>query len=157
VVGPSVELPLLQAPGRGRTDLLAEYTFGRTGPRSLAFRRAVPSRGGNRLTELVATLDLRDPANWAVARPVVARLSGPAGAAADVRAVLRRIRVAGTTELYTSAYDDSSTGVSAALGEGLKLGGSVQLIHIRKRLLDARAWTPGSGARARADCLPQEE
>jgi hypothetical protein len=32
----------------------------------------------------------------------------------------------------------------------------VQLIRIRKRLLDARAWTPGSAERARADCLPQE-
>ena len=156
VIGPSVELPLLQAPGRGRTDLLAEYTFDPAGPRALVFRRAVPSRGGNRLTEVVATLDLRDPANWAVARPVIARLRGPAGAVADVRAVLRRVRVAGTTELYTSAYSDSSTGVSAAFGEGLQLGGSVELIRVRKRLLDARAWTPGSGARARADCLPQE-
>jgi hypothetical protein len=156
LLGPGVELPLLQAPGRGRTDLLAEYTFDRAGPRSLVFRRALPGRGGNRLTEVVATLDLRDPANWAVARPVIARLRGPAGAAADVRAVLRRIRVAGTTELYTSAYNDSSSGVSAAFGEGLKVGGTVTLVHIRKRLLDARAWTPGSGARARADCLPQE-
>jgi hypothetical protein len=156
LIGPSVELPLLQAPGRGRTDLLAEYTFDRAGPRTLVFRRAVPSQGGNRLTEAVASLDLRDPANWAVARPVIARLRAPGGAAADVRAVLRRVRVAGTTELYTSAYDDSSTGVSAAFGEGLKFGASVQLIRIRKRLLDARAWTPGSAERARADCLPQE-
>jgi hypothetical protein len=156
LIGPSIELPLLQAPGRGRTDLVAEYTFDRAGPRSLVFRRAVPSQGGNRLTEVVATLDLRDPANWAVARPVIERLRGPSAAAADVRAVLRRIRVAGTTQLYTSAYNDSSTGVSAAFGVGLKLGGSVELIHIRKQLLDARAWTPGSGRRARADCLPQE-
>jgi hypothetical protein len=156
LIGPSVELPLLQAPGRGRTDLLAEYTFDRAGPRSLVFRRAVPSRGGNRLTEVVATLDLRDPASWAVAQPVIARLRGPGGATADVRAVLRRIRVAGTTQLYTYAYNDSSTGVSAAFGVGLKLGGSVELVHIRKQLLDARAWTPGSGRRARADCLPQE-
>ncbi len=156
LIGPSVELPLLQAPGLGRTDLLAEYTFDRTGPRSLVFRRAVPSRGGNRLTEVVASLDLRDPVNWAVARPVIDRLRGPAGAAADVRAVLRRIRVAGTTQLYTSAYNDSSTGASAAFGDGLKFGGSVQLIRIHKQLLDARAWTPGSGERARADCLPQE-
>jgi hypothetical protein len=156
LIGPSVELPLLQAPGRGRTDLLAEYTFDRTGPRTLVFRRAVPSQAGNRLTEVVASLDLRDPANWAVARPLIARLGGPGGAAADVRAVLRRIRVAGTTERYTSAYNDSSTGVSAAFGEGLKFGGSVQLIRIRRQLLDARAWTPGSAERARADCLPQE-
>jgi hypothetical protein len=104
----------------------------------------------------VATLDLRDPANWAVARPVIARLRGPRGAAADVGAVLERIRVAGTTQLYTWAYNDSSTGVSAAFGVGLKLGGSVELVHIRKQLLDARAWTPGSAERARADCLPQE-
>jgi hypothetical protein len=156
LIGPSVELPLLQAPGRGRTDLLAEYSFDRAGPRALVFRRAVPSQGGNRLTEVVATLDLRSPANWAVARPVIERLRGPHGAAADVRAVLRRIRAAGTTQLYTSAYNDSSTGVSAAFGVGLKLGGSVEVVHIRKQLLDARAWTPGSAERARADCLPQE-
>jgi hypothetical protein len=156
LIGPSVELPLLQAPGRGRTDLLAEYTFDRAGPRSLVFRRSVPSQGGNRLTEVVATLDLRDPANWAVARPVIARLRGPGGATADVRAVLRRIWAAGTTQLYVSSYNDSSTGASAAFGAGLELGASVELVRIQKRLLDARAWTPGSGRRARADCLPQE-
>ena len=156
LLGPEVSLPLLQTPGRGRTDLVAEYTFGRDGPRSLVLRRAVPSRNNSRLTETVATLDLTQPGNWAVAAPVIARLRTPSGARADLRALVDRIRVAGTTQRYVSTVNDSTTGASLAFGEGLKFGVSASRIQIRRRLVDARAWTPGSAARARADCLPQE-
>jgi hypothetical protein len=156
LLGPEVSLPLLQTPGRGRTDVLAEYTFGRDGPRSLVLRRSVPSRDNNRLTETVATLDLTSPANWAVAAPAIARLRTPSGKLADLRALLDRIRVAGTTQRYVSTVDDSSTGASVAFGEGLKFGVDASRVRIRRRLVDARAWTPGSAARARADCLPQE-
>jgi hypothetical protein len=156
LTGPEVSLPLLQTPGRGRTDLVAEYTFGRDGPRSLVLRRAVPSRNNNRLTETVATLDLTQPSNWAVAAPVIARLRTPSGELADLRAVLDRIRVAGTTQRYVSTVNDRTAGASLAFGEGLKFGVTASRIEIRRRLVDARAWTPGSAARARADCLPQE-
>jgi hypothetical protein len=156
LLGPEVELPLLQTPGRGRTDLVAEYTFGRDGTRSVVLRRAVPSRGNNRLTETVATLDLTQPANWAVAAPVIARLRSPSGKLADLRALLARIRVAGTTQRYVSTVNDSTTGAALDFGEGLEFGVSASRIQIRRRLVDARAWTPGSAARARADCLPQE-
>jgi hypothetical protein len=154
--GPEVSLPFLQAPGRGRTDLVAEYTFGPGGPRSLVLRRALPSRSNHRLTETVATLDLSDPANWAVAAPAIARLRTPSGKLADLRALLARIRTAGTTQRYVSAVNDSTTGVALAFGEGLKFGVSGSRIKIRRRLIDARAWTPGSASRARADCLASE-
>jgi hypothetical protein len=154
--GPEVSVPFAQAPGHGRTDLVAEFTFAGDGPRSLVLRSALPSRHGTRLTETVATLDLTDPANWAVAAPVVARLRTPSGRLADLRAVLDRIRVAGTTQRYVSAVDDSSTGAALSFGEGLQFGVSASRVKIRRRLLDARAWTRGSPARARADCLPQE-
>jgi hypothetical protein len=156
LIGPEVSLPLLQTPGRGRTDLVAEYTFGADGPLSLVLRRAVPSRNNNRYTETVATLDLTRPGNWAVAEPAIARLRTPSGRLADLRALLARIRVAGTTQRYVSTVNDRTAGASVGFGEGLKFGVSGSRIKIRRRLLDARAWTPGSAARARADCLPGE-
>ena len=92
-----------------------------------------------------------------MAAPVIARLRTPSGKLADLRALLDRIRVAGTTQRYVSTVNDSTTGASLAFGEGLKFGVSASRIQIRRRLVDARAWTPGSAAaRARADCLPQE-
>ena len=154
--GPDVLAPVIQTPGRGPTNYVAEFTFGRDGPRSLLLRRAVPSRNNSRLTETVATLDLTDPANWAVAAPVIARLRSPAGKLADLRAVLDRIRVAGTVQRYVSTVNDSSSGVSVGFGDGLKFAVSGYRTKIRRRLVDARAWTAGSAARARADCLPQE-
>jgi hypothetical protein len=154
--GPEVTLPALQTPSRGRTDLVAEYTFAADGPRALVLRGAVPTRGNQRLTETVATLDLTDPANWAVAAPVIARLRTPAGKLADLHAVLARIHAAGTVQRYVSTVNDSSTGASLAFGEGLKFGVSASRIKIRRQLIDARAWTPGSASRARADCLPDE-
>jgi hypothetical protein len=154
--GPEVSLPVLQTPGRGRTDVIAEYTFAAGGPRSLVLRSAVPSRNNQRLTETVAALDLTDPVNWAVAAPVIARLRTPAGKLTDLRAVLARIHTAGTVQRYVSTVDDSSTGASLAFGEGLKFGISASRIKIRRHLIDARAWTAGSASRARADCLPDE-
>jgi hypothetical protein len=92
----------------------------------------------------------------AAAAPVIARLRTPSGKLADLRALLDRIRVAGTTQRYVSRVNDSSAGATLALGDGLKFGVSASRIKIRRRLIDARAWTPGSAERARADCLPQE-
>jgi hypothetical protein len=154
--GPEVSLPFVQTPGRGRIDLVAEYTLAGDGPRSLVLRRAVPSRHNTRVTDTVATLDLTDPANWAVAAPVIGRLRTPSGRLADLRAVLARIRVAGTIQRYVSTVDDSSTGASLSFGEGLKFGVGASRVKVRRHLVDARAWTPGSAVRARADCLPRE-
>jgi hypothetical protein len=156
LIGPEVSLPVLQTPGRGRTDLIAEYTFAGDGPRSLVLRSALPSATNHRLTETVATLDLTDPSNWAVAAPVIARLRTPAGKLADLRALLARIRTAGTVQRYVSTVSDNTAGASLDFGDGLKFGFSASRVNIRRRLMDARAWTPGSTARARADCLPDE-
>ena len=63
--GPEASVPLLPSRGRGRDEWMVEYTFGRDGPREIAFRRAWPEAHGDRVAETVARLDLRDPANLA--------------------------------------------------------------------------------------------
>src|SRR4051794_6516065 len=150
-----VALSLFPDVGTGPVQLMAEYTSGPDGPRELAFRRATPSRLGNRMTETVARLDLRDPANWEVARPLVERLRGPSGAARDVGAALERIRVAGVTERYVSDVRDESAGAGVSLKLGVKLGVSAQRIRIRRQLVGASAWTAGSDQRQRFDCTAQ--
>src|SRR4051812_938075 len=146
----AVAVALFPDVGTGPVQFVAEYTSGPDGPRELAFRRAVPARRGNGVTETIARLDLRDPANWAVARPVVAGLR-----IADVDAVLQRIRVAGTTERYVSAVRDNTRGASASLKLGLKFGVSGTRIEIHRQLVDASARTAGSGERERFDCTGQ--
>ena len=72
--GASSRWPMMPTIGTGKRDWIVEYTFDRDG----AARARVPPRRARRtaaseLTETVARLDLRDPANLAAARAVARR------------------------------------------------------------------------------------
>jgi hypothetical protein len=149
VDAPELTFPLFASQGGGRTQWLVEYTRTPAGPREVVFRHAEAGDAGNRVTETIGRLDLRDAANRAVAEPLARGVPTPA----EARAVLRRIREAGVTERYTSSVADTSSEVSASVKLGLKLAVSGARIHVRKRLVAAGAWTGGSGERERFDCL----
>jgi hypothetical protein len=144
---------LLANAGRGATTLLAEYTTGRGGPRELAFRRAQPGPGSGEVTETVGRLDLRDPANWAIARPLVeARVPWPPQGARDLEAVLRRIAQVGVIERATYAVNDRSGSLDVEVKAGLELGIDVHRTDVSRRLVRASARTQGSRERERYDC-----
>ena len=156
VDAPELALPLLPSQGGGRVQWLVEYTRDRDGPRELLFRHADPSADGNRVTETVGRLGLRDPANWAVARPLVEDYHGPAALARAAAAALRRIRDAGVTERYVSTVADRSSGVSLSFAAGVKFSFDARKVDVDKRLVAASAWTPGSRERERFDCADQD-
>jgi hypothetical protein len=153
---PELVFPLLPSQGGGRVQWLVEYTRDRAGPREVVLRHADPSDGGNRVTETVARLNVRDPANWAVAHALVEDYHGPAAVARAAEAVLRRIREAGVTERYVSTVADNTSGVALSFAAGLKFSFDARKVKIDKRLLEASAWTPGSAERERFDCADQE-
>jgi hypothetical protein len=152
VDAPELTLPLLPSQGGGRTQWLVEYTRDRDGPRELVFRHADPSAAGNRVTETVARLNLRVPANWAVAAPLVDEYHGPAAVARAAANALRRIRAAGVTERYVSTVSDHTSGLSLSFAAGVKFSVDARKVDIDKRLVAGSAWTPGSGERERFDC-----
>src|SRR5262249_30276850 len=118
------------------------------GPSRLVLRQLVPSKGGNRLTEAVARLDLRDPVNRALLPWT--RL------ATDPRGVIEDVVRHGTVEHNVYAVNDSSRGISGEFARGIKIGLSVELKNVRRTLVDATARTPGSKKeRSRFDCLDQ--
>jgi hypothetical protein len=156
VDAPELTLPLLPSRGGGRVQWLVEYTRDRGGPRELVFRHADPSDSGNRVTETVARLGLRDPANWAVARPLVEDYQGPAALARAAAAALRRVRDAGVTERYVSTVADRSSGVSMSFAAGVKFSFEARKVDVDKRLVAASAWTAGSRERERFDCAGQD-
>jgi hypothetical protein len=146
--GPEASLPFIPSTGRGKASLLAEYTLDGDGPRELTLRQIEPSARGNRLTETVAHLDLRDPANRALI-PWTRLGSNPRGVVDDV---VRH----GTIEHNVYAVSDSSRGASGSFARGIKFGFSVKAVDIRRTLVDASAQTPDSAReRSRFDCLDQ--
>ncbi len=154
--GPELSLPLLPSVGRGRNEWLVEYTYGPDGPRELAFRTATPGKLGNRVTEVVGRLDLRDGANRAVAGALIElRAPWPRDVAARVRAVADRIVTHGIVERTVFDVDDNSSGVSGSIRAPIKFGGGGRRIEIHKRLVDAGARTGGPRERERFDCLDQ--
>jgi hypothetical protein len=108
----------------------------------------VPSDRGNRLTEAVARLDLRNPANRA--------LLAWTRIGSDPRGVVEDVVRHGTVEHNVYSVNDSSRGISLGFARGIKVGVSGELIKIRRTLVDATARTPGSDKeRSRFDCLDQ--
>jgi hypothetical protein len=155
--GPELSIPLLPSVGRGRDEWLVEYTLGPAGPREIAFRRAEPGDLGNLVAETVARLDLRDPANYAVARPLVeTRLPWPPDVSRRARDVLARIGTHGVIERTVSEVDDDSRAVSGSVRGGWKFGAGGRRIDIHKRLVDASARTGGPYERDRFDCTGRE-
>jgi hypothetical protein len=136
--------------GRGRDEWLVEYTVGR----ELVFRHAEPDDLGNKLTETIARLDLRDPANLAAARPLLEHgLPWPPGDGPRKQAVMRRIVSHGVIERTVSEIDDDSKGASGWVRGGLKLGASARKVQVRRQLVQASVQR-GALDGARLDCVP---
>jgi hypothetical protein len=146
--GPELSLPLTPSAGAGRHEWLAEVTLGPEGPREVAFRRA---DGGDRVTETVARLDLRDPGNRAVAAPLL-RLRFPWGRSPALAAVAQRIETHGTIERTVTSVEDDTRGISGSLKGGWKFGGTVKRIRVHRSLVSASARTGGL-ERQRYDCV----
>jgi hypothetical protein len=155
LAGPDVTVPFAPSVGRGRNDWIAEFTRDASGPRELVFRTAVQGDLGDQLTETVARLDLRDPANLEVARPL---LDSPqpwsAVGGAGKQAVMDRIATHGVVERTVSAVDDDSSGASAGIKALLKFSVSGKRVKIHKRLVQATARLGTALDRRRLDCIP---
>ena len=150
LVDPAGRAPGAPPPG----PALVEYTRDRNGPRELAFRATTPGPREDEVVETVARLDLRVPANRAVAaRLLRARAPWPPSVAADLRAVIRHTVAVGTVERNTYAVHDRSADLSLAGRLGLEVGVDVGRIAVDRRLVAASAWTNGSPERAREDCI----
>ncbi len=136
----------------GQRSVVLEHTTDGAGPRELVFRVARAGASG-RAEEVTGRLDLRDPANRAVAERLL-RPRLPTGPAllADLRAVARRVREAGTIEwaAYDVQEDDGGFELSAKLG--LELGLRVERVRRTRRLTDASVWSAADGDRRRVDC-----
>lgn len=148
--GPELLLPLTPSKGLGKHEWLAEITVGPDGPRELAFRHAAASDMDSKVTETVSRLDLRDPANRAVAAPLLA-MKLPWGDGAAIDAVAARIRSHGTIERTVSSVEDDTKGISGSAKGGWKFGGSVKRIKVHRELISAGARVGGL-ERVRYDC-----
>ena len=123
------------------------------GPREIAFRRRRPSDAGNTVTETVARLDLRDPANLAIARPLFESQQPLAAVGgAGKQAVLDRIATHGVVERTVSEVDDDSP----ARPSGSAAAGSSGSAARRSRSTSGssgRRVQRGALAGARLDCV----
>jgi hypothetical protein len=147
--GPEVALPFMATVGRGRDEWLVEYTLGR----ELVFRHAEPDGLGTKVTETIARLDLRDPANLAAARPLLEHsLPWPPGDGPRKQAVMDRIATHGVIERTVSEIDDDSKGASGSVRGGLKFGATARKVKVRKQLVQASVQR-GALNGARLDCV----
>jgi hypothetical protein len=144
----TAELPGVPAAPGTQRSWVANVSWERDAPRELALRTATAGHG--RLEEYSARLDLRDPANRAVAR----RLLRPdASTPLDLVALAARIRTDGVIERLGYRIRERRRGISI----GGKLGIGLGLEHFRvtaeRRLVDATAWVRGGPPQRRFDCL----
>jgi hypothetical protein len=158
--------PLVALPARVRGSsagpdgaggpLLVGVTRDAHGLRELTFRRAAPGGRPGEVVETVGRLDLREADNRAAAAPLLgARLPWPPAVVAALRAVVRRTARVGTVERAVYAVQDDSHDYAGTLRLGIELGVDLSELDVRRRLVDASAWTAGSRERRRADCLPE--
>jgi hypothetical protein len=139
--------------GRSFGPLVAEYTRDDEGPRELAFRVTASGSGGQ-VVETVARMDLRDPVSRALAARLLRRAAPwPAEAFDDIRAAIRRAAAVGTVERSVYAVQSSSKDLALAGRLGISVALEAGREDVVRRLVSASAWTPGSGERAREDCL----
>ena len=134
--------------------VVAEYTRDRSGPRELAFRVSGTGAREHEVVETVARLDLRVPANRAVAARLLRhRAPWPPSVLADLREAIRHAVRVGTVERSVYAVDDGSRSVELAARIGAEVGLEAGYSKVDRRLLEASAWTAGSPERAREDCI----
>jgi len=138
---------------RGAGPVLVEYTRGADGPLELGFRVAEPGAARGEVVETVARLDLRVPANRAVAaRLLRVRAPWPPSVRADLRAVVRQAVLAGVVERSVYAVREDSASLGGAARMGAELGLELERSAVERRLVSAEAWTAGQGPRERVDC-----
>ena len=154
---PELSVPLMFAPiGAGRSEWIVEYSYDRAGrPLELAFRTALPSQHGNRVSDTVARLDLRDPGNLEAARPFLTSQEPWSSVAGGVnkQAVLDRIAAYGSVERSVSDIHDDSKGMSVSLSGGWKFGIGGKHVKVRKTLVSATVQR-GALVGKRLDCVP---
>lgn len=113
--------------------------------------------GGGALAELDAELDLRVPANRAVAEALLAALADPA-ALASVPPLVQGLgaRIARSAQLDRRVYvvRRSADGVGASVGLGAKLDGAFDRTTSALELIDAETRLPGLPFLPRDDCRP---
>ena len=131
-------------------------TPARTASRSSSSSAPRPRRRApRRSTDVAARLDLRDPANMAVARPF---LESPAtwltGGGRGKRAVLDRIATHGIVERWVSTSEDHSRGMSLSAKLGFKFSVGGKKIKLVRHLIEATATVGGGLTGKRLDCLP---
>ena len=111
--------------------------------------------GGAHVTELDATLDLRDPQNRAAAVAFVGALRDPSALGAlrrSAAAVRERVALTGEIDRRTYALSSSAFELGAKLALGLQLGGAFARSHEGMRLLSAETRLPGLPFLPRDDC-----
>jgi hypothetical protein len=141
----------------GRQEWVLEYTRKAGESVELILRTAIPAEGAEQVTDVVARLDLRDPANMAVARPF---LTSPetwlSGGNTGKRAVLDRIATHGIVERWVSRSEDLSRGVSINVALGLKFSAGAKKHNLRRHLIEATAVRGGGLTAKRLDCVPDQ-
>ncbi len=125
----------------------------------LSLRTAGVTRaeGLGAVTELEATLDLRDPANRAAAATLLDALRDPAALAsitARARALGTRIAQDARIERRTYVVRREANGVGAGIGLGAKLDGGLDRTTTVLRLVGAETRLPGLPFLPRDDCRP---
>lgn len=148
---PEWAVPLTPSKGFGRAEGVVELTFTRDrAPREIAIRLAQATDMGDKLTETVMRLDLRDPGNRAFAESLLrVPWPWPSSLADDYRRLTERMASHGTVERTTSAVQDDSKAISGGLGG--KLGAAYKRIAVHRSLVEASA-RAGGYERRRLDC-----
>jgi hypothetical protein len=140
-------------PGPSTGDMLIEFTRSGDGPRELAFRKVERGSGSGDVVETVARLDLRVPANLAMAERLLRRpLPWGALVAGDLRDVVRHTVINGTVERATFTTTTESRRIELAARLGLELGIDARNVESTTHLTSAQAWIKGTGPRERVDC-----
>jgi hypothetical protein len=145
--GLAVDLPGFPASPGARGALVAEVTWDGEAPIELALRSA--SATDDRLEEITARLDLRDPVN----RGLAERLLVPGGTRQALDALARRAARDGIVERTGYATSERRRGVSLAGRLGISLGVAHERVHSERHLVDAAAWVRGGPPVRRFDCL----
>jgi hypothetical protein len=143
----AVDLPGFPAAPGARGSLVADVTWEDGAALELVLRTATES--GRRLEELAARLDLRDPANRALAE----RLLAPGGMRDDLEAIARRAASDGIVERSGYVTSARRRGISVAGRLGVSLGLSHERVQAERRLVDAVTWVHGGAPVRRLDCL----
>ncbi|MGB2711227.1 MAG: hypothetical protein WBC33_06885, partial [Conexibacter sp.] len=107
-----------------------------------------------RVVELDATLDLREPANHAAVRRLLAALRDPRHLGRRIRALGVRIARGAQLDRRIYALRTDAAGVGAKGGAGVELGGAFERTTRALRLLSAETRLPGLPFLPRDDCRP---